>query len=105
MKKYPKFKMGQKVWFYSQGNGWYVEREGVVVKVLAPGEQPDKMEFPEFYAGWNRPGKGRNYESYIVRVDSKRSHRHFWPPNCRLRNKKPKPHEKPLGREAMLKFL
>jgi hypothetical protein len=105
MKKTKKFKLGQKVYWFSSGNGWYVEREGVIVKIMAPGERPEKEEFPDFYKGWNRPGKGRKQESYVVRVDSKRSCRHFWPLVSQLRDKKPKPHEKPLGREAMLKFL
>lgn len=73
------FKIGDKVKWSSQAQGYSKIKEGEVVQVVPSGERPDRERFIELYKH-SGCGFGRSAESYVVRVKRK----HYWPVASKL---------------------
>lgn len=67
-------KVGDKVKWTSQAQGYTRMKEGEVVAVIAEGDRPSREAFLDLYKGPGC-GYGRTGESYVVRVGRK----HYWP--------------------------
>ena len=70
-------KLGDKVTWFSGANGTYIEKEGVVVDVVRPGNRPDSKRFTTF-TRWTASSP-RDHESYMVAVKTPRSQKYYWP--------------------------
>ena len=68
------FKIGDKVQWTSQAQGYSKTKNGEVVQILAPWERPARDVFPDLYKHLGC-GFGRKETSYVVRVKNK----HYWP--------------------------
>ena len=74
-----KFKLGDKVKWSSQAQGFWREKQGKVVEVVAPGRQPNRKRFEKLYrdsgCGWVRA-----VESYVVNTaQPNRAPKYYWP--------------------------
>jgi hypothetical protein len=80
--QYTQFTLNYPVKWVSQSHGCATEKGGVVVEVVAAGERPDRIRFPDLYRG-SGCGLSRDHESYVVSVDVGKiigsSVRHYWP--------------------------
>jgi hypothetical protein len=67
------FREGQWVTWWNQSRGTEQMKTGRIVEVVPPGEVPMGVR-----SGW--PLRGRDHESYVVRVELTRgAHRRYWP--------------------------
>lgn len=64
------FQVGDRVRWTSQSAGVVRSKEGVVERVLAPGERPEKLSKAPM------PGNARDHQSYVVRVAGRGL---YWP--------------------------
>lgn len=72
------FKLGDKVKWSSQAQGFRREKQGEVVEVVAAGQRPNRERFETLYragCGW-----GRKRESYVVNTaHPARAPKYYWP--------------------------
>ena len=73
------FSIGEVVEWTSQAAGRSKTKQGVVVAYVAPGERPDRLQFPDLYKN-SGCGLGRSVESWVVKVGNK----HYWPNGAKL---------------------
>lgn len=75
------FKIGDKVTWSSQAQGFAREKTGVVVEVVAAGNRPSR-KFDDLHKGVGC-GYGRDHDSYVVEVRTgktdKAKPKHHWP--------------------------
>jgi len=64
-----KYHLGDDVKWVSQSGGYYKTKEGVIVAIVAPEQDP--FDVAKLY----NLGRPRNHESYVVRVGKKL----YWP--------------------------
>lgn len=81
-----RFKVGDKVKWWSQSSGWGGLKIGEIVLVVPEDRSPSpnllREDFPDCSINaMKNPGMGRDHESYIVRVPSgtKAKDKLYWP--------------------------
>jgi hypothetical protein len=74
-----KFKLGDKVKWSSQSQGFRRDKQGVVVQVVGILERPNHEQFQTLYRGCGC-GYGRTHESYVVNTaQPNRAPKYYWP--------------------------
>lgn len=74
-----KFKIGDKVTWSSQAQGFRRDKQGEVVEVVAVGQRPNRERFETLYRG-SGCGGGRKRESYVVNTAAPgRAPKYYWP--------------------------
>lgn len=73
------FKIGDKVKWSSQSQGFRREKQGEVVEVVAAGQRPNRERFDMLYRG-SGCGWGRKRESYVVNIGHPaHAPKYYWP--------------------------
>jgi pyruvoyl-dependent arginine decarboxylase (PvlArgDC) len=67
-------KLGDRVRWVSQSQGYRKAKEGEIVEVVPAGFSPNRDAFPQLYQGMG-VGFPRNHDSYVVLVGKKP----YWP--------------------------
>ena len=65
--------IGNKVVWKSAARGTWKTKEGFIIDIVKPGQEPDKKYWPHLFGKYS--ATTRAHESYIVKVGN----RHYWP--------------------------